>query len=381
MHAVVVLSFVGAVSVWWAACKDFPNPFAEKKSTAEKLRYAYSINFVAVEGLAEVRLARGEVGQLHLQSSPADDGIVVRGKINTDVNIAFGGNSEVYRLDRSYTAPHQSPVYNMFTLPLYLRHLARVHRRTLKASDDLLWGIAQLERQLMTAGKAVYPSFSKLHVIDSGDYGFDRLSQYSQVSFAGKQLRTNLTAVRKEIDARTAALRESVIYRRDALRAAVKRDFDSATLYAQAVAIYRSVNPRLKRDPQPSVPSFRVRGKDGQGRGDVFKEIVMHVSTLKQARLLLAKTLLRLYEPRYFNYEFDMLGHKERFSLSAAVDDTHRKVVRYRRVEFSFKLSASAPRLGNFPFGQCDFDKDGRPLLIRINLKPVGKGHVDFVLL
>ena len=375
MRVAVVLSVLCAWLVVLAACKDFPNPFAAEKATDGALRYTYSINFVTSRASSK----KGGVGQLQLHTSLVGDGIEVRGEVSTDIDIALGTPGKVYKLNDKYAGLQNPPVYNMLTLPLRLRHLARTHRQTVADSSALLQDITHFERQLMNAGKAAYADFAALHVIDSGDYGFDRLSQHNQVSFAGKRFTTSLAAVRKEIDARTAALKQSVIYQQDALRPAPKVDFDIATLYAQAVVIYRSSLPDLKRDPQPFAPSFRAKGEGDASRGDVFKEIVTHLSTLKQAKLLLAKTLLRLYEPHYLTYEFDALGYKERLSLSATANDTHRKTKRHEAV-FSYKLSASSPKQGNFQLGRYDFDRTSRPVLISTSLKPIGKGRIDLVL-
>ena len=355
-----------------AACKDFSNPFAEKKSSATALQYTYNINF-ATRGKAARQ--QGVIGQLHLSAVPVKDGIEVKSKVNTDIDIALGAGGKTYQLSQAYEALPTPPVYNIFTLPLRLRQLASLHQQTLAATHALLQKISELERQLLTAGKAVYANFATLPVVNSGNYAFGGLKQRSRVSFAGKSFTTALAAVRKEIDVRTTALKQSIIYRQDALRAATKVDFDSASLYEQAVAIY----PPHKHSPQPFAPSFRAKGKGNAEHGEVFKDIVTHLSTLKQAKLLLAKTLLRFYTPHYFTYEFDVFGYREKLSISATADDTHRQQ-RGHKVVFSYQLRASSPRQGNFQFGQCAFDRISRPLLLRTSLKPVGKGYLDLML-
>ena len=357
-----------------AACKEFPNPFAEKKSSATALQYTYSINFAARGNAARPSTQKGGVGQLHLSTSPVKDGIEVRSKINTDIDIALGAGGKIHKLNQDYEA--LPPVYNIFTLPLRLRQLARLHKQVLTDTHALLQKISELERQLLTAGKSVYAAFATLPVVNSGNYVFSGLKQHSRVSFAGKHFTADLAAVRKEIDARTAALKQSVSYRQDTLRAATKVDFDSAVLYEQAAVIS---HPSRERTSQPFAPSFRAKGKSDAKRGEVFKEIVTHLSTLKQAKLLLAKTLLRLYAPRYFTYQFNVLGYREKLTVAATADDTHRHRQGHQIV-FSYQLRASSPQQGNFHFGQCAFDRVARPLLIRTSLKPVGKGYLDLML-
>ena len=371
------LCFLFTLPVLFTACKDFPNPLARESSVVETLQLQYSINFVASGVLARKNPQRGEVGYLHLQTAVVDDGIEVRSEVSTDVDIGVHGSTQL--LSQDYTAPQKPPLYNMFTLPLYLRRLAVVHRETVSAVNALIKEIVQLERQLLIVGKATYPAFTKLNVVNSGDYSFARLSKQSGVAFAGKQFSTAIAAVRKEIEARTAALKRSVTYQPSLVRAATQQDFDVQTVYRQAADIYRTAYPRIKRDPQPSVPSFRAKGARASADATVLKSAVTGLATLKQAKLLLAKTLLRLYEPRYMSYEFALLGHEENLSVSAVAYDRHARAGQ-RKAVFSYRLSASSPKQGNFLLGQCYFDHRNRPLRLRTNLKPVGKGYIDLIL-
>lgn len=371
------LCFLLVLPALLTACKDFPNPLAKESSVAETLQFQYSINFVASGVLAKKNPRRGEVGHLHLQTAVVDDGIEVRSELSTDVDIGVRGGTQL--LSQDYTAQQKPPLYNMFTLPLYLRRLAVVHRETISAVNMLIKEIVQLERQLLIVGKATYPAFSKLNVVNSGDYRFTGLSKQRGVAFAGKQFSTAIAAVRKEIEARAAALKQSVTYQPSLVKAAVQQDFDVQTAYRQAVDIYRAAHPRIKRDPQPSVPSFRAKGARASSAATVLKSAVTGLATLKQAKLLLAKTLLRLYEPRYASYEFDLLGYKENLSLSAVAYDS-RTQAGQRKAVFSYRLNASSPKQGNFLLGQCDFDQRNRPLRLRTNLKPVGKGHINLIL-
>ena len=376
---VTALCFLVVLPVILMACKDFPNPFAKEKEVIEALRFRYSINFVATGALAKKSPKRGAVGFLHLQTTPTDNAIAVGGRVSTDVDIAIGAQGGTHKVNRDYTSQQKPPVYNMLTLPLYLRHLAITHQQTIVAVNTLLKEMTQLERQLLTAGKATYPSFARLNVINSGDYSFGGLNKRSRVTFAGKQFSSALAAVRKEIEARTASLKQSVVYQSSALRAATQQDFEVQSIYRKAVVIYRAAHPKVKRDPQPHVPSFRTKGKPVGTSAEALKQAVTDLATLKQAKLLLARTLMRLYEPHYLGYEFDLLGHKESLSVSAVADDQHAQFGR-SRVVLSYKLSASSPRQGNFQLGQCNFDALNRPLRVRTNLKPVGKGHIDLVL-
>ncbi len=372
------LCFVSVLSALLAACKDIPNPFATKSSAVAALQFQYSIHFVASGVLAKKQnLQSGAVGHVRLQAIPVEDVINVRGVVSTDVHI--GVRDSVQKLSHDYTSRQNPPVYDMLTLPLRLRHLAVVRRKTIAAANTLVKEIAQLERQVLTAGKAAYPAFAKLNVVNSGDYSFEGLSKQREVAFAGKRFTTAIAAVRKEIDARAAALKQSVTYQQNSLRAAAQQDFDAHTVYSQAVAIYRAVHPNIKRDPQPLVPSFRAKGTGTSSAADVLKSAVTDIATLKQARLLLARALLRLYEPHYVSYEFDLLGHNETLSVSVTAIDKPTSAGQ-RQAVFSYRLSASSPKQGNFTLGQYDFDHLNRPLRLRTNLKPVGRGRIDFVL-
>ena len=371
------LCFLFVVPALLTACKDFPNPFAQEKSVVETLQFQYSINFVASGVLAKKNPKHGVVGHLLLQTIPVDDVIEVRSEVNTDVDISMRGST--HRLSRDYASQQKPPVYNMFTLPLHLRHLTVVHRDTISVINTLLKEIAPLKHRLLIAGKAAYPSFAKLNVVNSGDYSFGGLNKQSGVAFAGKQFSTALAAVRKEIDARTAALKQSVSYQQSSLRAAAQQDFDVEIVYNKAVAIYRAMHPNIKRDPQPFAPSFRAKGTRTSAGADVLKRAVTDLATLKQAKLLLARTLLRLYEPHYIGYEFNLLGYKENLSVSVIADDNPTQDGQHKAV-FSYQLSASSSKQSNFQLGQYDFDHLNRPLRIRTNLKPIGKGHIDLVL-
>lgn len=379
--------FAAAACFWYVlpvlitACKDIPNPFAQKKSITETLQFQYSINFGAKGALAKKKPKRGAVGHLYLRTAPDDEGVAVRGEVSTDVDIAIGAQGQVHQLNHDYASLRNPPVYNMFTLPLHLRQLAIVHRETVTAINTLIREIVQLKHQVTIAGKAAYPSFAELNVVNSGNYSFSGLGNRSQVAFAGQQFSTAFAAVRKEIEVRAAALRQSVIYQQSSLRAAAQQDFDVQSVYDKAVAAYRALYPKIKRDPQPYLPSFRAKGKraDANADAEVLKRAVTDLVILKQAKLLLAKTLLRLYEPHYLSYEFNLLGHKEVLSVSAAADDKHAQAGKHKAV-LSYKLNASSSKQGNFQLGQCDFDNFNRPMRIRTNLKPVGKGHLDLVL-
>lgn len=372
------LRFLLALPVLFTACKDFPNPLARESSVVETLQFQYSINFIASGVLAKKNPQRGEVGQLRLQTAVVDDAIEVRSEISTDVDIGTRGSTQL--LSEDYIAPQQPPLYNMFTLPLRLRHLAVAHRDTISVINTLIKEIVQLERQVLIMGKASYPTFTKLNVVNSGDYSFAGLSKQRSVAFAGKQFSTAIAAVRKEIEARTVALKRSVVYQSSLVRAAAQQDFDVQTAYSNAVDIYRAAYPRIKRDPQPSVPSFRAKGgARTSAAAVVLRRAVTDLATLKQAKLLLAKTLLRLYEPRYVGYEFNLLGHKEKLSVSAVADDKHAQIGQ-RKAVFSYRLSASSPKQGNFQLGRYDFDHRNRPLRLITNLKPVGKGHINLML-
>ena len=377
MRSALVLS--GVAFLFLVACKEFYNPFATDKETIETLRFDYSINFTASGALAQKNQKRGGVGKLHLQALPVDDGIEVIGRVNTDVDIAIGTQGSKQQLARDYSPRQRPPIYNIFTLPLRLRHLFVEHRSIIGDTHTLLQEINQLERQLLTRGKIIYPDFIKLNIINSGDFSFGGLSKQSGITFAGHRFSTHLAKVRKEIDNRTTALKKSVTYQQHLLKAAAVKEFDTMALYVKAVSIYRRVHPDLKRDPQPTSPSFRARGKHTSPHTKLLTNTVTAISRLKQAKLLLAKTLLRLYEPRYFSYQFDLLGHQEQFSLAVTVDDSPQKIGQHQSV-FSYKLSASSSRQGRFQLGMYVFDRANRPLFIRTNLKPIGKGRVDLIL-
>ena len=377
MRLAVFLS--GLAFFFLVACKEFHNPFAGDKATLETLRFDYSINFTASGALAQKRQKRGGVGQLHLQTLPVDDGIEVTGRVNTAVDIAIGTHGSAQQLDRDYLPRKQPPVYNIFTLPLRLRYLFVKHRSIIRDTHILLQEINQLERQLLTRGKVIYPAFVKLNVINSGDFSFGGLNKQSSITFAGHRFSTHLAKVRKEIDGRTAALKKSVTYQQHLLKAAAVKDFETMALYVKAVAIYRRVYPDLKRDPQPTSPSFRTRSTHTSPYTKLLTDTVIAISTLKQAKLLLAKTLLRLYEPRYFSYLFDLFGHQEQLSLSVTADDSQQKISQHQAV-FSYQLSASSSRQGRFQLGMYMFDRANRPLFIRTNLKLVGKGRIDLIL-
>lgn len=356
-----------------AACKD------EDRKATEKLSFEYTINFIASGALAKKAKKSGEIGRLQLSSLPVDDGIEVRGMVYTDIDIAFGGQSKAHKLTRDYVPYQQPPLYNMFTLPLHLRQRVAVYKRTTGAVQSLLQKIEHLEREIITVGKSLYPSFVALNVVNSGDYSFEGLQKQSHVAFAGKQFKADLSAVRREIDKRTAALKKSVVYQQDLVRAAKIRDFAETTLYDRAVAIYRRAHPNLKRDPQPFTPSFRTKGKRTSKHAPRLRETVLALSTLKQARLLLARTMLRLYEPSYLNYHFSVLGRSEKLAVAVLADDTHRSINNKSSV-FRYRLRASSTRHGHFQLGSCDYDRSNRPLRCRTDLKPVGKGYLELVL-
>ena len=377
MRLAMVLS--GVVFFSLVTCKEFRNPFAKDKATTETLRFDYSINFTATGALAKKNKKHGGIGKLHLQALPVDDGIEVTGRVSTDVDIAIGTHGNTQQLDSAYLPHKQPPIYNIFTLPLRLRHLFVKHRDIVRAINTLLQEINQLERQLITRGKIIYPDFVKLSIINSGDFSFGGLNQQSNITFAGHRFSTQLAKVRKEIDSRTIALKKSVTYKQNLLKAAAVKEFDTMALYIKAVSIYRRTHPDLKRDPQPTSPSFRAKGKRTSPHTKLLSDTVTAISRLKQAKLLLAKTLLRLYEPRYFSYLFDLLGHQEQFSLSVTVDDNQQKIGQHQ-VLLSYKLSASSTRQGRFQLGMYMFDRTNRPLFLRTNLKPVGKGRIDLVL-
>ena len=379
-YTTIWVSLVFVAVIVSVGCKELFDPFTDKQAIVERLQFTYNINFIASGKLATKTAKRGAIGQLHLQSIPHDNSIAVRGTVNTDVNIAIGAQGVTHHLNHDYVPQQTPPVYNMFTLPLRFRRLAIAHRSTVKAVNTLLQEIDQREQELLTAGRNVYPDFATLHVVNSGDYSFTGLAKQTKLTFAGKRFSTESSTIRKEIEARRHSIKKSVVYQQDLLRPAPAQEFATEMLYRKAVAVYRRVHPDLRREPHPFTPSFKSKGKQTSAHAKTLQKVVTALAITKQAKLLLAQTLLRLYEPIYLgHYQFDLLGHKEKLTLAANVDDTH-KNTQQRRVVLSYKLSASSASQGNFQLGHYNYDRTNRPLYISIDLQPIGKGKLDLLL-
>lgn len=338
----------------------------------------YSLNFMGIE---DKKIEGKQIGYMYTKAVRKDEEVVVTGETASDVHIGIGDPGRVYRLNLSYVPVPSSSVYNGFTLPFRLYHLAVEHQTVVKEVDILNKKIDNQIRYLIDLGELVYPDFTKLVVIETGSFALTGLTKRENVGFAGKKFSKELSKVGLEIEAREKELNKHIFYQAEKIKTApANRDLPAVQdLYEEAVSVYQMLHPDSRKVTFASSPRFKSKGRASPANSKFFKEIVAGIVALKQAKILLAKTIFRIYEPHYLVYDFNLMGVRKKLNLAVTPEDTKKKIGNDISV-IRYKMQAISRKRGNFAFGYADHDRRGWAMQISTSLKPLGKGKLNLVL-
>ena len=358
----LVLLVITAVCV--SCIKDSGHDLASKGAEG-KLTYSIELSLGANFGV---------IGHMHLVSTQDDSGVVVRGWTEknpaNDKSDSLGEDAEKvreYQLDNGYALNSQTTVYNGFTLPLRLRHLAAKRIKQIKDIHQLVMRIESEEQRLLEIGKGLYKDFSKLSLAKDKDYLLSGLGEQKNIKFAGKRFSKDLATIKRMIEERYADL-ATIDY--NAKKLTVAHNSYHTT---RPVIVYdiledtASVSQLLHASGHlpPITPSFNVKG-DVPAAPNHFENILTQIVILRQAKLQLATALCVIYEPFQTNYYFSMGGVQEHLLLTITQeDDSNDSFARY-------KIKARDQNNKEFNFGYTDHDISGEAVGMSLHLKPVG---------
>ena len=368
------------------SCQEFgKDSDVAGKNNLREASIQYSLYFRgAIPSAKLTSKKKGAVGSLLIELRADDkEKFTVTGKVSSAVDLGIGGfSNKEYRLDKDYRLVGKPRAYNILTMPLRLQHLARERRELLDKTDKLLQTIAIQRRSLITLGNMVYRGFPKLSAIKSNKRTLTGVKKRLEVKFAGKSLVTHLSKVRQEIELVARDLRNHVSYRAESIRPLGQNTVipSSQEIFQRAATIYLRKHPEVKRRPLPFTPKFKSKSNRTSDKHiKTFQQLVSEVSTLRQAELLLVRTVYRLYEPIYLSYNFDLMGIKDRLNLSVTTEDK-RRIIGKKFSVIRHKIRATSRKHGKFLFGSIDYDNEGRVIRITNNLGPVGRGKLEMVL-
>ena len=374
----ILLSIVG--------CQEFgKDSDVAGKNNLREASVTYSLYFRGAVSSAKLApKKKGAVGSLLIELRADDkENFVVTGKVLSAVDLGIGGfSNKEYRLAKDYRLIGKQRAYNILTMPLRLQYLAQERRDLLDKTDKLLQTIAIQRRSLITIGNMAYRGFPKLSAIKSDKRTLTGVNKRLEVKFAGKSLVTHLSKVRQEIELVARDLRKHVSYRAESIRPLGKNTVipSSQEIFQRAATIYLRKHPEVKRRPLPFTPKFKSKNnRTSDEHIKTFQQLVSEVSTLRQAELLLVRTVYRLYEPLYLTYNFYLMGIKDRLNLSVTTDDK-RRIIGKKFSVIRHKIRATSRKHGKFVFGYIDYDNEGRVIRISNNLGPVGRGKIEMIL-
>ena len=367
------------------SCQEFgKDSDVAGKNDLREATARYSLFFRGTVPSAKANIKKGKVGSLLVDIKAADNGnLVVTGRVSSAVGLGIGGfTNKTYRLNEEYRPVGKPRAYNILTLPLRLQHLAQERKELLTKADSLLQTIAIQRRSLITLGTMAYRGFPKLPAIKKDKRTLTGLKKRLEIKFAGKSLVSHLSKARQEIESMAGDLRNHVSYQAESIRPLGKNTVipSSEEIFQRAATIYLRKHPEVKRRPLPFTPKFKSKSSRTADKYiKAFQQLVSEVSTLRQAELLLIRTVYRLYEPIYLSYSFDLMGVKDRLNLSVTTEDKRRTVGKKLSV-VRHKIKATSQKHGKFLFGYVDYDNEGRVIRLSHNLGPVGRGRLEMVL-
>lgn len=250
-------------------------------------------------------------------------------------------------------------IYNGFTLPLRLRYLALIRQKNITAISKLVAEIAQAEQSFK------HKAFSRLHTLK---YDFTGLENQKKIAFNGKRFSRKPEKVEKEIEKREIDLSKDIKYQIDDFSIAIP--VDAHQIYEKAALIYQQVFPERK---MPKAIRLDLTPKSGE-YSPAFEGAAIHFLVLKQARLLLATTLLGIYAPFKLKYSFKLGGTKKLLLVEVRQNDdpdTKSAVIRYE-MQATTDMSGQD---GWFDLGHTDHSADGLVTGMSLSLKPLGSAQ------
>ena len=349
-------------------CKQFDSYFSKESQKSGLFKYSV---FFSNSDIVEESLNKKNVADLQVHYEVHKDRIDVWGNVSSYVNISISENEKVYSLLHGYELKEKNQSYNILTLPLFLRERVRERQEAMQAMHELFTQIDNQLRYLRLVGKKVYPDFSELPMVKD-NYTVSGISTGAQVKFAGKLFSKEAREVVVELDSRRASLSEYITYDPSNLTNPPKNTEDTSAdkIYKKAAIIHQKIMQR-KRPQQSFFPRFKKIGTASSPHIDFFYKVMQEVLLLRQAQLLLARSLLKLYEWLYLPYDFNVMGNKQELLLLVSVDD-----VRRAKSPIGHVIVARSIETGKFPFGSIRYDHRLRVASITHSLKPIGKGRI-----
>lgn len=306
---------------------------------------------------------RGTVGHMRVQVTERQEEVRISGHIEpTARGIKYLGAQPVrsYRTDETYTTDNNE--YNGITLPLRISWLAAERRREIASISTLVEMLAENEAVLLRLGESMYRDFSELHIADVDDYRFDNLAEQIEIKFAGKKF-FDRNKVRREINKRQKELwTKEITYKQR--QHDVQLDQDVLT---RAAAAYQAVLAARQSSSALAPKELRLNFDTRAANDNDFRLLAHSLARFKQARLLLARELLRLYEPFTLTF-FYAIGTEEHLKVTVFADDRKRSEATFR---YEMRTT-SVNYTDKFTLGRISFDDE---LLINhmwLSLKPRG---------
>ena len=306
---------------------------------------------------------RGTVANMHVQAIETREEVRIAGQIKpTRKGIKYFGHRPVseYRTDRSYAI--RDGAYDGITLPLRLGWSAVARREEIASISTLVEMLADNEAVLLRMGKNMYQDFAKLHIAASDDYRFDNLAEQIEIKFAGKKF-VDRHKVRREINKRQRELiTKQITYKRR--RRGVQLDQDVLVTADEAYhAVLDARQPSSSLVAAELKLNFAARAASDKD----FHTLVHSLARLKQAKLLLAREILRLYEPFTVPFLYS-IGIREQLKVSIFADDRKRK-----NATFRYEMRTTAKNHPDeFTLGHISFDHNLHIKHMWLSLKPRG---------
>lgn len=307
--------------------------------------------------------AKGTIAHMHVQAAEQGRQIMIAGYLTpTDKGKQYLNKQPVrfYHTDETYTTANKE--YNGVTLPLRLSWLALERSKQMTNIHEQERRISLREKELLELAEACYRGFSKLHIANHNAYAFSNLDTQVEIKFAGKKF-FDRNKIKAEINKKETELRTKKI----AHKKHQKQCSPDKSMLEQIDKAYRAVL-ELQDGTAPALPTVQELPFDSRARGDTqFTQFAYALVQLKWARLLLAKTLLQLYEPHQLVF-FYSIGVKEHLNITALPDDRKQKdsIFRYEM------RTTSTNHKKEFTLGHIIFNRAFQLKGMWLSLKPRG---------
>ena len=308
---------------------------------------------------------RGTLAYMNTTATEEQDGVGIVGDFDfTPKGKRYFDKQPVrsYHTDKTYTTDNNE--YNGITLPFRISWLAVKRQQELSKIHKLVENITVAESELLQLANRMYDDFDDLHVADMDDYEFDNLDEQIEVRFDGKKF-IDRDKVRNRINKRQNELQTKKIPYKQRW-AWVEYDhnvLETATATYQAILAARQ-SPIYLQPPAKLRLNFDAHAYNDED----FRNLVYGLARLKQVRLLLARDILRLYEPFFITFYYS-IGVREHLRVAVFLDDRMHK----NEVTLRYEMRTTAvnhPK--EFTLGRISFNRDLSFNKMWLSLKPRG---------